>query len=228
MTQNASNGSFSAAHQVLTSPPLLERIFTWILEDQQGTWPVPEEPKSPHQEEDPACITSGGVLLRCAQVCQQWHHEATRLLWRDWTNNYTFTETFEKIEPARRQFYADLIHTADLTLVEDGRLFQTVQTIFEHITFSNLRSLHLYVPGSSRYPCDKVELHIFHAPRLTTLSIDPQYDWLPVSYSVFQDEWTVLFELIAVSSDIFSRYARKSTKEAAGPLSAYREYRVRG
>lgn len=203
MTQNA---EFSAAHQVLTSPLLLERILTWISED-IDFWPVFEVSKSPVREGSPdstdddpvAFIGREGILFRCALVCKQWFHEAARVLWRDWKVGYIFAEAFEKIEPRRRQFYADMIHDAEIQVVEDEDLFQAVQTTFEHIAFPNLKTVRLYVPGWCNYLTNRVELPLFHAPRLATFLIDPEYDCLPVSYAVSQDEWTTLLELITVS-----------------------------
>lgn len=107
----------------------------------------------------------------------------------------------------RRQFYADMIHRAEQVVIEDDHLFQTVQTTFEHIAFPNLKTVHLYVPGNCNYLSDRVALPIFYAPQLSTLLIDPHYDWLPVSYFVSQDEWTILLEHTAVSLDTRSRYS---------------------
>jgi hypothetical protein len=203
MTDNAANEGFSAAHKVLSTPLLLERIFTWIYEDVYGSWPVPERPQKPRDEDEEYnssdYIERGGVLARCALVSKQWFYEATRILWRDWEDKIflrpKFVETFTKMEPTRPQLYADMIHHAELAVVENPELFYTVQTTFTDITFSNLKSLYLYVPGDGS---DRAEIPIFHAPQLTKLSFDPQYDWLPVSYSVQQDEWKVIFDLITV------------------------------
>lgn len=203
MIDDASNDGFPAAHKVLSSPLLLEQIFTWIYEDVYGSWPVPERPQTPRDEDEEYdsidYIERGGVLARCALVSKQWFYEATRILWRDWEDKIfwrpEFVETFTKMEPTRRQLYADMIHHAQLAVVENPDLFYTVQTTFADITFSNLKSLYLYVPGDGS--C-RAEISIFHAPQLKELSFDPQYDWLPVSYSVGQEEWKVIFDLITV------------------------------
>ncbi|KAJ5449787.1 uncharacterized protein N7458_006236 [Penicillium daleae] len=157
-------------------------------------------------------IESGGVLLRCALVNKHWFHESTRILWRHWKDQNlcrsVLTETFAKMKLDRRQFYANMINRADLlligeyiacqvtqsiTLSGEQRACQVVRSIFEDITFPNLRAVHLTVPGHFD---KRVEIPIFRAPRLKTLLLDPEYDWLPVSYSVSQDQWKMLFELI--------------------------------
>ncbi|KAJ5633367.1 hypothetical protein N7490_009706 [Penicillium lividum] len=201
---------FSASHQVLTSSSLLEQIFTWIYEDIDGWWAVPEvsEKNSPEEitdstdEDSRPYIERGGVLLCCALVSKQWFYEAARVLWRNWDDNRfygsVFTETFQRIEPIRRQLYANMIHRATILLVEEEDLFQVVRNTFESVIFPNLKTVHLYVPGSCNYKTHRVELPIFHAPQLAILLIDPQYDLLPVSYAVSQDEWKTLFELITV------------------------------
>jgi hypothetical protein len=193
MTDNASNEKFSAAYKVLSTPPLLEQTFTWIYER-------PQKPRDEDEEYHSSdWIERNGVLVRCALVSKLWFYEATRTLWRRWDDKVfwrtDFVENFAKMEPARRQLYADMIHHAELAVVENPDLFYTAQTTFADITFSNLKSLYLYVPGDSR---GRAEISIFHAPQLTALSFDPQYDWLPASYSVQQDEWKVIFDLITV------------------------------
>lgn len=61
-------------------------------------------------------IGSGGVLMRCATVNKTWFYETTRILWRNWEERTLYgsvmTETFLKIEPDRRQCYANMIHRA--------------------------------------------------------------------------------------------------------------------
>jgi hypothetical protein len=203
MPDNSSNDGFSAAHKVLFSPLLLERIFAWIHEDIYGSWPVPERPQKPRDEDeeyDPSdWIERCGVLSRCALVSKQWFYEVTRVLWRHWEDEIfwrsEFTEAFTKMQPLRRQLYAYMIHYADLAVVENRDLFYIVQTTFADITFSNPKTLYLYVPGNGQ---GRAELPLFHAPQLTTISFDPQYDWFPVSYSVPRAEWKTLFDIITV------------------------------
>lgn len=210
MTANISNEAFSAAHKVLSSPPLLERILTWISQDVYGNWPVSKHPKPPPKEnthlhddddddEPEAWIEISGVLLRCALVNKTWFREAIRILWRNWEERMLYssviTETFSKIEPSRRQFYANLIHCAEVVVISDLQLCQLARDVLADITFSNLESVQITVPGHGR----NSEVPIFRAPRLKTLFIDPEYDWMPVSYSVNQDQWRRIFGIITVS-----------------------------
>jgi hypothetical protein len=206
MTASISKEPFSAALQVLSSPLLLERIFTWISKDIYGWWPVPETPKDlPHDDDDyepGEYIENGGVLIRCATVNKTWFHEATRDLWRNWEERMLYgsviTETSLKIEPDRRQSYANMIHSAEVVVIGDQRLCQLARTVFEDITFPNLKTVQLTVPRHGR---DRVEIPLFHAPRLKTLIIDPEFDSMPVSYSVGQAQWMMVFDIITVSFD---------------------------
>ncbi|CEO58614.1 hypothetical protein PMG11_03325 [Penicillium brasilianum] len=213
MTANISKEPFSAARQVLSSPLLLECIFTWISKDIYGWWPVPETQKNPprgnpdlpHDDDDDdddddepgEYIGSGGVLMRCATVNKTWFHETTRILWRNWEERTLYgsvmTETFLKIEPDRRQFYANMIHRAEVILIGDQRLCRLARTVFEDITFPNLKTVQLAVPRHGR---DRVEIPLFHAPRLKALVIDPEFEPKPVSYSVGQAQWMMVFGII--------------------------------
>ncbi|KAJ5358679.1 uncharacterized protein N7496_011092 [Penicillium cataractarum] len=207
MTASISNEAFSAAHQVLSSPPLLECIFTWVSNDVYGSWPVPELLKPPSKEnpnlhdddeddEPEAWIEISGVLLRCAIVNKTWFREAIRILWRNWEERILYssgiTETFSKIDHSQRQFYANLIHRAEVVVIGDWQLGQLARTVFQDITFSNLESVQFTVPGHG----NDSEVPIFRAPKLKTLLIDPEFDSMPISYSVHQDQWRGVFKII--------------------------------
>lgn len=208
--QELNNGA-SATHRVLNNPLILELILIWISRDKRGSWPDPERLRN-LREENPDYsdndyqhyFNANGVLVRCAQVSRQWHYEAARLLWRNWSDNYCwycpFVMVFEKIEPARRQFYAELIHHVVVYAVEREDLLQSVTEIFDGLCFSNLESLTLFVAGQPTTLDDRVEIPIFHAPKLRTLSFEPRYEWQPEMYGVDQDEWKALFDLVTVGS----------------------------
>ncbi|KAJ5822361.1 hypothetical protein N7447_004701 [Penicillium robsamsonii] len=205
--QEINNGA-SAIYRALKNPLILELILKWISRD-EGWWPDPERlrnlrEENPHYSEDDHQHYFGakGVLVRCAQVSRQWHYEAARVLWREWKQfefwHYPFVTMFEKIEPARRQFYAELIHHVEVYAVEREELHQSVTGVFDGLCFSNLESLTLLVAGEPTPRDDRVEIPIFHAPRLITLSFDPYYGYDPETYGVGQDEWKQLFDIVTV------------------------------
>lgn len=207
---------------VLSNPILVEQIIEWIFEDCEW-WP----------DSQPSTELSGGknrdlsddsddsdvpdpvvgryeTLTRCARVNQLWFYEAARVLWRhwdDWTayGKYILLESFEKINPTRRQIYANMIQSARLIVIEDDNflgkkdLVEKVETTFEEITFPNLKTMELLVPGDCDYKTYRVQIPIFHAPRLTSLSIDPHYEWDLSLYLVPRGEWKILFEIVRVS-----------------------------
>lgn len=102
------------------------------------------------------------------------------------------------MEPMRRQFYSDFIRRADLVVGESDDLIEMIRSTFEDITFPNLHTLRLSVPGTSYGQPYSVDVPIFHAPRLTALYLDPQFDPDAECYFVFQGEWKVLLDLITV------------------------------
>ncbi|KAL5364236.1 hypothetical protein BJX96DRAFT_156989 [Aspergillus floccosus] len=207
VNQEINHGAWNT-HRALTNPLILERIFTWISRDERRSWPDPERLRN-LREEDPDYsdndnqhyFNANGVLVRCTQVSRQWHYEAARLFWRDWDYNFyrlwecSFVTVFERIKPARRQFYAELIHHVGVHAIEREDSIQSVTEIFDGLCFSNLESLTLLIPGSS---LDRVEIPIFHAPKLRTLLFDPHYECQPEMYGVCQEEWKVLFDLVTV------------------------------
>ncbi|KAJ5371883.1 hypothetical protein N7517_003889 [Penicillium concentricum] len=206
--QELNNGA-SAIYRALNNPLILELILKWIFRDMKGSWPDPKRLRN-LREENPAYsdddwehyIGAKGMLVRCAQVSRQWHYEAARILWHNWSQmeywKCPFLTLFERIEPARRQFYAELIHHVDVYVVERQELFQSVIGIFDCLCFSNLESLTLFVAGGPHPRDDMVEIPIFHAPRLRTLSFDPYYEWQLDTHGVDEDEWKALFSLVTV------------------------------
>lgn len=213
MANQELNHGVSNTHRALTNPLILERIFSWISRDERGSWPDPERLRNLRKEnpdysdnDDQHYFNANGVLVRCAQVSRQWHYEATRLLWRDWDYNLyalwecSFVTVFETIKPARRQFYAELIHDAGVHAIEREDLLQSVTEIFDSLCFSNLESLTVVIPGFLR---DRVEIPIFQAPKLRSISFDPDYDAQTGLYGVGGNEWKELFDLVTVSPPNF-------------------------
>ena len=213
---------------VLSNPILVQQIIEWIFKDYRW-WPVSQPSKKPSRgdntdlsddlddsddsDDSHPSFGRGGILARCAQVNKLWFYEAARVLWRDWDDWPVFGQsvlfkTFEKMNPTRRQIYANMVQSAELVAIEDEDLLEKVQTTFEDITFPNLKTIELLVPGDCNYETNRVQIPIFHAPRLTSLSIDPHYEWDPPLYFVSRDEWKILFEIVRVSCRHYARYLK--------------------
>lgn len=60
------------------------------------------------------------TLVRCGLVNTLWFHEAMRYLWRNPTKDGTsLCVRFEKVDPSRRQFYANFVRAGDLIDVDE-------------------------------------------------------------------------------------------------------------
>lgn len=197
----------AATQQALSMPEILAQIFVWVSED-TGIWTdhaMTEENRrhSPDlsDSETEYQIDCYGVLVRCALVNSQWHDEAMRVLWNHWQDSCfcprRLVDVFEKIDPARRQKYANFISQADLFVIEEDDRVEVAEKCFEGIIFPNLEHLLLQVPGGA-HGDDKIDIIPYGAPRLVTLEIDPRFEIYPDMYGVFQEEWEKIFELIPV------------------------------
>lgn len=197
--------SISATNKVLTNPILLERIFAWILEDDLIYL-------DPAEDSDASSVESGtynveSTLVHCAQVCKEWFPSAARTIWRNSirdsavTAQWNFSTYFEKIEPGRRQIYADFVESAELVLIEDKERACRTKELVEDLRFPNLTSIVLFVASYQWNDDIFHEIPIFHAPGLKSLEIDPHFEceFGHPEYFVSQDEWVRIFDLIVVS-----------------------------
>ena len=207
MTNRDSTNQMAATQQALCMPEILAQIFFWVFED-TGIWTdhVKTEEKrrrSPDlsDSETEYQIDCYGVLIRCALVNSKWHDEAMRVLWKHWQDRFFspphLADVLEKIDPGRRQIYANFISEADLFVIEDDDRVEVAKKCFEGIIFPNLEHLLLRVPGYG-HGDHKVDIIPYSAPRLVTLEIDPRFEIYPDMYGVFQEEWETVFELLPV------------------------------
>lgn len=187
-------------------PHILAGIFASIWEDVEGIW-LDHDLSEAMQNEHPEWSASEaeyrydqlGVLVRCAQVNSQWYYEAVRILWRQWTDTFSLClhAACEKLEPARRQFYASFLYRACLFILEDDHQIDAAKDCLGDIIFPKLEHLTICVPGHGWG--DNVEIPIIRAPRMIFLEIDPRFERNPDTYGVDQSEWERLFKLIPVS-----------------------------
>ena len=233
--------------QVLTTPILLEQILTSIFKGtdellvlfhkglKTSSPPAPEYHLAPAQYNQ-AYKNRRGQLYPCIFVNKLWFYETARILWRHWNDRAAnqlqhFIYVFEQIQPERRQFYANLIRTAELLAIELSDLVQRAQVVFEGIHFPKLAAVHLLVPGIWYDETHLVEVPLFDAPQLSTLVIDAKYDYTSRApmYVVSQNEWRDLFNLITVSYQLFGDHGEISNRNRVlGPLSKHRKREAQG
>lgn len=118
------------------------------------------------------------------------------------SSGHDLYSVFRKIDPARRQFYANFIRRAELGVLEENKQhIEAVKECLENITFPRLKCLRLRVPG---WNWDgEMEIPLFRAPQLTSLEIDPRFEINPDTFAVTQDEWEKVLEYIPVSRFYF-------------------------
>lgn len=210
--ESPSQQIMAAAQRVLLLPELREQIFAWIHLDTNGVWEDPAWAAS-HIEEDPNADPDSdsdeprhrygryGVLTRCAQVHSHWWHEVMPLVWEDWYDCYptNLWMAFDRIEPSRRQLYANFVRTVKTDLLENEGDICWAQRCLSDVVFPKLETLMFFVRGCYSYKKNPVELPVFHAPRLVSLIIDPRFEIYPDTYGVFQEEWEKVFDLVVVS-----------------------------
>lgn len=199
----------TVAQRVLSLPELRAQVLAWIAADHGGPWTDPVL-SSKMLEDDPTLSPSDagyqyysdGVLIRCAQVNSQWWHQAIPHLWEKLDLMWpTPEQVFEKIAPERRQRYANYVRETTMYLLEEKHSIPVARSCLADVVFPKLESMKLLVPGNAfgYHSLHDIEIPVFHAPHLVSLTIDPAFEWLPVSYRVCQKEWAVLLGLIAVS-----------------------------
>lgn len=123
------------------------------------------------------------------------------LVWEDWYDFYptNLWEAFDRIEPSRRQLYANFVRTVRTDLLEHEDVIWWAHSCLSNIVFPKLETLEFFVRGLYNDKENLVELPVFHAPRLVSLIIDPRFEIYPDTYGVFQEEWETVFDLVAVS-----------------------------
>ena len=198
--------------QVLAMPEILERIFTWLsldvgifVEGRSYTLPL-TDPGNENDDDayDPDIKYHGswGVLARCARVNKLWWMEATPLIWREphwdlWSHDSA--TILRRVEPERRQYYANFIEEAQLWSYEPNNN-PAADEMFRETKFPRLAKVRIVLPTSGK----ATHMPRLNAPELRDLEIDPPCDSYPRTYHGFgPDNWDVIFEQIPVCTRLY-------------------------
>lgn len=185
----------TAVQRALQMPEILSRIFERIYEDYKSYYSVYDE----EGEEEEVIYSYGreGVLVRCGLVNNLWYHEAMRLLWRAPTVGFylqnSFVKYFAKIDPARRQFYANYVEEAKLVTVNEERAAEC-DDVLKDVAFPRLKGVGMVLDDWNDG---------FYVPRIgkhwvTHLEIDPRFEYNPTTYGMTIDEMGMILEQIPV------------------------------
>jgi hypothetical protein len=164
----ANNNEITVVQRALLMPEILSTIFKWISPDQSGWWCVYNK-----EGDEEYAHTREGVLARCGLVNKLWYNEAMRCLWREPTHGFfasSLQQLFAKIDPARRQFYANFIEAAILSTADEDQVGKSDDAL-SGVTFPKLKSLYMFLVGPA-VPKTKIL-------QLAVLEIDPYYDSHP-------------------------------------------------
>ena len=214
----ASQREQTAAQRALATDEILSIILNWIKED--GDWWLddPNEDKYSDDEDEENDMASAagddsvrielerlglrkyvygfeGVLLRCALVNRLWNAEAVPLLWSDidfWDYGMSMPLVFGRIDPLRRQYFANLAKDPKLTAVDKDSAAD-VDAGLRGASFPNLRAIYLRLPPSNNDHIPRID-----APGVVELFVDPPFDIYPDSYYIYGDQWDVILDDIAV------------------------------
>ncbi|KAJ6541487.1 hypothetical protein B0H19DRAFT_1173354 [Mycena capillaripes] len=143
-------------------------------------------------------------LARCGLVNRLWYHESMPHLWRDVTAYYcTLPHLFHRIEPARRQFYANFIEHAFVVLAGISTAAEDDEAL-RGLAFPRLTALRITVPNPGYE--DPPHVPRIQNHRVVVLEVDPHYEsCYPEFFGVSKEQWEVILEQILVSSGALSR-----------------------
>ncbi|KAF2096260.1 hypothetical protein NA57DRAFT_79027 [Rhizodiscina lignyota] len=178
-----------AVQRALLMPEVLSAIFKWIHEDNASFWYAKDGHRDTHYR-----YGREGVLVRCGLVNRLWFKEAMRCLWMEpnvgFFRQCNLPALFAKINPSRRQFYADFIKKAVLVTISDSR---DPDSPLCAVIFPKLEALKLVLDGY----CDGFYVPKVNCPKLTNLEIDPPYESEPEeSFGITRDEMDIILDQI--------------------------------
>lgn len=132
------------ARNVLQMPEILSLIFQPLYQERYSL----NHPIESYQD-----------LLRYSLVNKTWYQEAIRYLWTDPLdtkfNGQLFPRALERIEPDRRQFYANLVQCAKIaTIVSDDN-----SNILHTVSFPRLRRVELVVDNKRAMSVPRLRNH---------------------------------------------------------------------
>jgi hypothetical protein len=197
----------TAAQRVLAMPEVLEQVFTWISLDYRFSAPVnpPQisDSDAASQDSDDSDGSSdvetygvSHVLAQCASVNQLWLQEVARITWKSpplqwfWSTASELADKFKETAPSRRQFYADRICSLAFKALQEDQADE-VNDALQDLLFPSLVELSL------RLTWDTTFLPMIKAPSLKVLHLDPSFDFNPVTYRFYPEDWDkVLAQII--------------------------------
>lgn len=174
-----------------------------VYSDEHGYWPEYVENTDENEDEDegpgpgPDWYGRHGALLRRNLVSKLWYYEAMRYLWKAqsaWEYvQYSLTNIFANIDPARRQFYAHFIESGNLRTVEKQDASE-YDSMLRNLKFPRLGSLYMQLTPLIFEPyVPKINSH-----RISILEIAPPLDRCPIPFQVSRNQMDVILERIAV------------------------------
>ena len=205
----------SAVHRVFSIPTILSDIFACIVEskDFHRITCARHSPALEPSEADPEinycddCVIywADGVLFRCALVNHAWFYEVIRHLWKRSPAAeippISLSDLMEKVEPSRRQLYADWIEEGfqmsepsdDYYGMKPDEIDITFpqNDLFENIKFPRLKKIEIRLDGC--------RLPIIAGEYAEVVTIDPPFDDIPTHRGVDQDDMAAVFDNIAIS-----------------------------
>lgn len=153
----------SSVRSVMAIPELVSEILSWLSDEYVEYWTPASGDREPVRKRY-------YTLSRCGRVNRLWFREAMRHLWADASKAPTFSlpHSMGKIEPKRRQMYANLIVSANFIDVEKKNV-KSNNSSLRGVTFPRLKRLHLILDMKRQTVCmprlrapvlDEVHLHL--------------------------------------------------------------------
>jgi hypothetical protein len=173
-TEAVVQGTLSAAQRALSIREIVAEIIACLVAFFNKVTLIEEQPRLIRDE-----------LVRCACVNNIWFGQAMHYIWHSPTKHdrMVIPDIFDKIEPGRRQIYANLVQTGHIRLIHGFRAAQKADLALDGLTFPNLRCLKIPLWDSERVA--KLFLPKINAPKLDLLLIGIRYKYDDIFYDKF-------------------------------------------
>jgi hypothetical protein len=157
----ADSTKFTAAQKVLSTCELISEILQNLYECHST-----DETNKISEDSPPSWYS---MLAKYSRVNKSWFREAMRLLWPDATavKHRSLIQILSRVEPSRRQFYANYIQSACFVDVCKANIRKN-NKILRGMVFPKLRYLAVII---NQYGRQKLWMPYLNAPRLETLHI---------------------------------------------------------
>ncbi|KAF3909677.1 hypothetical protein AA313_de0208025 [Arthrobotrys entomopaga] len=180
----------TAAQRALLLPEILSLVLEWVhAQEWLSSEDMDNYPESYTDLKSPNLAN----LARCARVNKLWFEESICFLWKDPNaHNYGFyglRHYFERLEPERRQFYANYVEEC---MIEDVQVQEQSNTVLLELEYPNLKKVKLRAAGW--FDC---QFPKFGKNSVRKIEFDPRFDVYPDTYGVRQDEMKQSLDYIA-------------------------------